>query len=311
MKKRNIAVFMGMILLPLSFGSAAAGVNVSEKLSMLQSDAPADRRAAISALSGEDSEEVIQAVAGLLTSDTDFTVRARAAEILGNIRSRKAIPYLLDALEDENRNVKASAIVALGYIRDSNAVEPLMDFVRREENEGLRISALNVLGIIPDDRSVPLLMDSLNSESGRIRRIAAQSLGRLRSGEAVRALTDAASDEDKNVRLYAVRALGEIGEEEAAGSLKSLLNREDDIELKVAIAHSLGQLGLDDGYSVALDAARSDDTRIKRSGLRALGIIGKSDAEVENIVIEAYNSDDSSVKRDAQTAASFLNIDLP
>ncbi|MEA3507158.1 MAG: HEAT repeat domain-containing protein [Elusimicrobiota bacterium] len=284
--------------------------DTSKQFQLLQSTSPALRRQAVSEIGELRTEKAIDRLGEVLQEDPNFTVRALAAEALGNMRDKRATSYLIDALGDVNRNVKASAIVSFGYIRDPKAVKPLIEFVKEEENVGLKISALNVLGVIGDSRAVTPLVEALENDNPRIRRIAAQSLGRLRDKESVDALIDAADDKNEGVRLFAVRALGEIGSEDAVKPLKKLLDDEENLEVKIAAAHALGQLGEDDGLSVALEAAASDKTDIKRKGLRALSAIGKVNEEVWSTVLGAYSSDDPGIKRDAETAASFLGIDL-
>ncbi len=310
MRKITILVpVIGLILLVTSGEGYSAGPE--EHFELLESTVPSRRRTAVSGLSEYDGTEIVERLGRVLTRDPHFSVRARAAEVLGNLRDRDALPYLIEALQDENRNVKAAAIVSFGYIRDRSAVEHLIDFVRKEEDRGLKVSAINVLGVLGAGEAVPLLTEALENEEPRIRRVAAQSLGRIRSSESTGALIERLNDENKDVRLFSVRALGEVGEADALSPLKSLLNLEPDREVKIAAAHALGQLGDNRGLPVALQAATSNDTDIQRTGLRALGAIGQVNEQVKAAVRAAYNSDNPRVERDAATAASFLGIDLP
>ena len=283
----------------------------SDHYSMLQSTIPAVRRQGVAGIASTRDPSEVARLGNILRNDPHFTVRAEAAEALGNIRNRDAVPYLISALSDSNRNVKVSAVVSLGYLRDREAVEPLISLAGSEEDPGIVISVLNVLGVIGDPAARTLLEESLRSDNSRIRQISAQSLGRLRLSDSVNVLVNASDDPDRGVRMQAVRALGEIGDERAVRPLRRRLRSEDDREVQVAVAHSLGQLGQDDGLDIALEASRSEDQSIRRSGLRALASVGKLTPAVESAVMEAAMSDNPAVRRDAELAASFLNIQLP
>jgi HEAT repeat protein len=274
----------------------------------LESTSPVVRRDAVSALGRMRGSEARLKLTELLEKDPDFGVRSQAADALGNLRDRASTGALVKALSDENRNVRASAIVALGYLRDTSACVPLMDAYKREDDLGLKISVLNVLGVIGDDASVPFLIEALGEENPRLKTVAASSLGRIRNPQALSALLELLEDKDKNVRLYSVRAIGEIGNKKAVKNLEKSLAREKDGEVRVALANSLGLLGSDEGFDIALAAAKSADSSEKRAGLRALGSIGKVTPEVEKVVIEASKG---GLKRDAEFVASSLGIKIP
>ncbi|NLB34231.1 MAG: HEAT repeat domain-containing protein [Elusimicrobia bacterium] len=306
MKKIMMIFLMGGVLI------SPPALRAADYFSMLQSTVPSVRRDAVNKIGSERNPEWIDRLGGILRGDGNFTVRAAAAEALGNIRSRAAAPHLIAGLKDKERNVKASVLVSMGYIRSSETVDPLIKFAKAEKDEGLKVSALNVLGVIGDPAALGILHDSLSSSSTpRVRQIAAQSLGRLRNEESVKALVGVIGDKDKNLRLQAARALGEIGSSEALKPLSRQLGRESDTEVLVALAHALGQLGNQDGLDIVLNATRSDNNSLKRSALRALGAIGAQTPAVESAILEAMRNENPAVQRDAEIAASFLNIDLP
>ena len=51
------------------------------------------------------------------------------------------------------------------------------------------------------------------------------------------------------------------------------------IEVKLITARSLGMLGADDAYSVAIDATKAAEARHRYLAALALGAIGRSDAQ--------------------------------
>ena len=69
--------------------------------------------------------EVLNTLIRSLRSVPTINLQRRAAEVLGEIGSKKAVKALREALKDKNRWVRESAAEALGKIGDLRAVEAL------------------------------------------------------------------------------------------------------------------------------------------------------------------------------------------
>jgi HEAT repeat protein len=91
--------------------------------------------------------------------DVSSDVRARAAETLGRLRDRRAVPSLCAALRDEEWWASCSAAIALGQIGDPEAVVPLCEALRYGSRE-LRHYAVQALGQIGDARAVLPLIEA-------------------------------------------------------------------------------------------------------------------------------------------------------
>ena len=81
----------------------------------------------------------------LLMNDPDWKVRYRAAEALGIIRSKKAVPFLITALDDQKDHVRYMAAKALGTTGSGTAEKALIARLG-DENEFVRRSAATALG---------------------------------------------------------------------------------------------------------------------------------------------------------------------
>ena len=292
----------------LAFAKNAGPEN---KFKLMKSTSASVRRQAVRDIGRMRQSSSVKILTEALGNDPDFGVRAMAAEALGNMRSKEAVPALVKALEDKNRNVRSAAIVAFGYIRDKNSVKPLAEYLNQEKDLGLRISALNVLGVIGSEEAAPALMETLGGKNPRLSSIAAQSLGRMRYSKAVKPLIKAAKNDNESLRMASVKALGEIRNPDAVKTLEALLEKEKAPDVKYAIVHSLAQLGSDKGFDIALDAAKSKNIDVKRKGIRALGLMKKKTKEIEKIVLDASKSKNRGLKRDAESTASYLGIKLP
>lgn len=75
-------------------------------------------------------------------------VRDRAANALGKLGDRRAVPALIEAPGDEDAGVREHVATALGLPGDKRAVQPLTDALQKEQNHVVQehiISALKNL----------------------------------------------------------------------------------------------------------------------------------------------------------------------
>ncbi|MGH8002335.1 MAG: HEAT repeat domain-containing protein [Brasilonema sp.] len=145
-----------------------------------------------------------------LLQHKDSHVRSSAADGLREIKDSQAVQPLIQALNDEDSDVRSSAADALGEIKDSQAVQPLIQALNHEDSD-VRRSAASALGEIKDSQAVQALIQALNHEDSDVRWRAADALGGIKDSQAVQALILALNDEDSDVRRSAASALGEIG----------------------------------------------------------------------------------------------------
>lgn len=115
-------------------------------------------------------------------------IRYHAALALGNlalagINANNAVPSLIEALHDEDEQVRTFAARSLNYIGDPQAVEPLIHALR-DEDMGVRADAANALGKLKDKRAIVPLLEMLKEKKGNyqcaaeaLREITGQSFG--------------------------------------------------------------------------------------------------------------------------------------
>jgi HEAT repeat protein len=132
-----------------------------------------------------EKEREIKKLINALKQDPNPRVRMQAAEALGEIRDPKSVDPLIQALRDENWEVRRNAKEALGKM-GVPAVEPLIRALK-DENKGVRGKAAEALGNIGDPRAVEPLIQTLKEDS----------------------------DPDGYVHICTIRALGKIGDRRA------------------------------------------------------------------------------------------------
>jgi len=80
----------------------------------------------------------------------DPNVRWEAARALGVTRDPRAVDPLIAALSDRDPDVRRKAALSLTKIRDLRAVEPLRVCSVKDENQVVRWAAASGLGKFPD-----------------------------------------------------------------------------------------------------------------------------------------------------------------
>src|SRR5207248_3188830 len=151
----------------------------------------ADAALALAKIKGED--DVVAALGAALTTDKSSDLRTVAADALGRVGNAAAAKQLLAAL-DSNKEpfVRAHIAAALGSTKDDPQVAPKLASIARED------------------------------ASWRARANALQSLGHLKTPEALNTLTAAVSSEspDRIVRNSALRGLGYLGDDKGVPVLR-------------------------------------------------------------------------------------------
>jgi HEAT repeat protein len=93
--------------------------------------------------------------------DDDTEIRQAACTALGQIRDKAPVPSLIEHLKDTNRDVRKAACTALGQIRDSSAVPALISLLCDEEVD-VRITATDALVNI-GEAAIPALQEAITS----------------------------------------------------------------------------------------------------------------------------------------------------
>ena len=141
----------------------------------------------------------------------------------------RLVPALMNVLEDERENVRASAAYALGEMGPvaAEAVDGLIALLT-DESEEVRRHATSALGMIkePVSKTVPALVRVLEDrEDTDLAFFAAQALTRIGPDavEAIPALREALVSDSAYVRGFSSEALSQIGTAEALQALVPFL----------------------------------------------------------------------------------------
>ena len=114
----------------------------------------------------------------LLTS-IDFPLRYWAFKGAGEVKSKQAVPRLVERLvvEQEDPAMRMQAVLSLGQIGDTQAVKPLIAALQSESDGSLRAAAADALKLINERSAVDVLASELaKTTDPRVRSACAEAL---------------------------------------------------------------------------------------------------------------------------------------
>jgi len=224
---------------------------------------------------------------GLKSSDPEG--RKQAALKAGASGNTRAVRSLIDAMGDEDPNVRAAVMEALGRLGDPRAIGPLAGFLANpakkdkrskfERRESPDITAAATALAALGEAAFPRLADALNSENLEVRRASVQALGALRSPRAVAPLARALDDARSEVRRAAALGLGNLGDPGALPALSRALGHKDP-ETRRAAAEALGTLGGNDAVTLLARAIEDREENVQSAVIAALKSIGSAGAAI-------------------------------
>jgi HEAT repeat protein len=168
-------------------------------------------------------------------------VRAAVVEL-----GTPAVPHLIQALGDRDRDVRKAACRALGAIGDRQAVPPLIQALR---DWYVREAACEALGAIGDRQAVPHLIQALGDGNSvafmdwdrDVRKAACWALGEIGDRQAVPPLIQALRDWNRDVRAAACWALVKIGAPAVPHLIQALGDGNEDV--RAAACWALVKIG--------------------------------------------------------------------
>jgi HEAT repeat protein len=141
----------------------------------------------------------------------DREVQIAAAEKLGEKKDASAVPALIEKLKYTTGKLAEAAAEALVNIGGDSVVSALIDFLKKIDNDPDRCRAINILGKLGYESAVPAFINALKDDRWRVRNSSALAL--IKIGEpAVPALFEALKDENLYVQEGVAWVLGKIGE---------------------------------------------------------------------------------------------------
>jgi HEAT repeat protein len=170
-----------------------------------------------------------------------------AVEALGRLGSKKAIPILINKLDNSDKTVRIAVIKALSRLNATEAIPKLMEIIKFNDSETYRI-ALSAYSKLASQEDIPNLKKFLGSFLIYEKLEAINAMSRILGVEFIPIAKEILKDRNRYIRIAGINALSEIVQNQQ----KSLFSDES-LSYVLDIKSNL--------YSMLQD--RSKDVRIK------------------------------------------------
>jgi HEAT repeat protein len=174
-----------------------------------------------------------------LLYDENEDIRVYACEILGDIKDRRSIPYLIKKLNEDNENVRNTACIALGEINDEEAVDALLGALK--DDDWIKFSAIFSLGKIGSKKAVAPLLDIFEHNEKEVSLVACEVLVDIGGGEIL----------DEILRI-----LKKWNKKKRSDYIKVMLEKEDEYIIQV-LKEKIG----DELFEHLLNVLESEDSK--------------------------------------------------
>lgn len=206
-----------------------------------------------------DSEDEL--IALLERDRLKYRAKAFAITTLGKMRSKKAVPVLLNFLIDIKRDIRIASAKALGDIAEKSAVEPLLNRSIEDPDVNVRKAAIEALGLIRAQEAFEPLIALMERE------VYPDVLETI-----VTSLIEI--DQDRflsNLRSYKDSVKQVLANMTYSIEIIEMLLGCECIDVKKAAIMALGRLGTSEAINRILEFVHSDDKEIRKTAISALG----------------------------------------
>lgn len=195
------------------------------------------RKEAVRGLWECEKPSLIESLIGLLEEDPSEEVQAEAAHALGRfallVENGTITSEYTSRIAHTLLNIADDSTKPMDILRRAlEAVAPLclpevktaIENAYLSMDDRLRISSVRAMGRNCDSSWLPILLRELGSADAEMRREVAEALGEIEEKDTVSQLAELIYDDDVDVRLATIHSLGNIGGAEASECLKQCLD---------------------------------------------------------------------------------------
>ena len=221
------------------------------------------------------TDKACDTLSAILASGVDVH-RCAAARALGHIADPGSIDPLVEALLDEDPDVRVDAITALGEFADPRCADVLMESLIGDPCGDVKVSAIGTLARLGHRPVIPWLCRMV---AGRDEEIAWDDEG----------FYDDTWDDWLDIQLAAMRGLGQFGAEEGVADILSALEDEMGQDVSETAIRTLIQLGKP-GTEALNGLFSQGDVRMRR---RIATVVGADTGEHAGALLDRCLGDTS------------------
>ena len=256
------------------------------------------------------------AQAGLV--DENPAVRFAALVTIGKLKITKLADATADLMKDQDPSVRAAAIFAARRCGKDVDLSPLGAMLA-STNPSTRANAAMLIGQLGDVQAFDMLQEMAGEPMPRVslaertwvRLQFAEAMIRLKpdDAEVLSSIRAAMFSPLDDVRVLSMQILGDVGDRSVIGGLIAVINRENPIQIKLAAAQALAQMGDQRGVKTLVEACGYDSKALEKDlkdYVRNNGGDGSAQAKaVDELLADQALMDRAAAEVRAQAAAGL------
>jgi HEAT repeat protein len=213
-----------------------------------------------------------------------------------------AVERLIRAMDDERWGMRFGAMYCLGEIRDTRAIQPLIEILRVNDHPHNNVSweVGEALGKIGEASVLPLI-GALKHTNHLVRSGAILILGQFKDSRAVEPLLSILHDENADVRQSVIYALRKTAYTRSVEPIIGML-KDVDSEVREAAAGALGELGDKRAIEPLFAALEDSDCDVRQ---RTAEMLIKLNSPYEAKALELLTADLKNEDSDVRWGAVF------
>lgn len=234
----------------------------------------------------EDRNRLCDKLRENLKDEIDIEIKSKAIGVLGELKFKKALPEIIQMIDDETQDVKIAAVYAIKRIGEHSAARKLSEELKKQDlkkqsnySEAL-IDALGEFKAIElkDFAITEIKKDTIDTN---IRQNLIIFLGRIEATDSKDFLLGIAKDDSEDVvaRAYAVNSLARMKINETSGEIDKIIKEIDSYPFKkrqryyklyVYSLAALARMGDEKVFPRLENAARSNNEQVRLQAVKLL-----------------------------------------
>jgi HEAT repeat protein len=183
--------------------------------------------------------EAITALGQLARGGASMDARANACRATGILRGRAALPDLVDALRSKDNGVMYESLIAMQKIRDPEA-GPKITYLLRDLDDRVQMTAIETVGVLRSTDALPTLRSLAgNPRNGKIQRAAMAAIAMMPEMRDRDLFLRELNSKDEKLRAPSAEGLGRIGDRADEPALEKSWQDEEKMSPRLAAAFAL------------------------------------------------------------------------
>ncbi len=230
------------------------------------------RLEAAMSLSDNRDDRIYPIVIGMI-DDPNPVYRIYAAEALSWLYDQRFYQVLTRLLKDDNKSVRIYAIRAVARNNLDNLLFMVRGAASGDDNDEVRAEALKALGEMRDGRGVYIMNRALSSESEEVRKEAILAIRKLGSNSSVHAVSSALDRENdpviKDLMVETIIQLKRVGDMDG---LVKIARHDPTVTRRIRAVYALGVVSDNRSLHILKDLLKDNNYRVRAEACNSLGM---------------------------------------